>query len=73
VINRAQEILAQFETELGQGRQKGEPSPQQLRLFIERHPLLDELETLDLDALSPLEALNRLYEWKQRYAREAGV
>jgi len=72
VINRAQEILAQFETELGQGRQKGEPSPQQLRLFIERHPLLDELEALDLDALSPLEALNLLYEWKQRYAREAG-
>ena len=30
------------------------------------HPLIDELIALDVDSLSPLEALNKLYEIKQR-------
>ncbi|HEX9705913.1 MAG TPA: DNA mismatch repair protein MutS [Gemmatimonadales bacterium] len=30
------------------------------------HPLVQELERLDVDALSPLEALNRLAAWKDR-------
>jgi hypothetical protein len=29
-------------------------------------PLLAELDTLDVNALSPLEALNRLAEWQRR-------
>src|SRR2546427_28627 len=33
---------------------------------IEPHPPLVELERLDVNALSPLEALNRLAAWKQR-------
>jgi DNA mismatch repair protein MutS len=67
VINRAQEILAQFENEKESTAELASSSSQQLRLFPERNPLLDELKTLDLDALSPLEALNYLYEWKQRF------
>jgi len=40
---------------------------QQLSLFgPETHPLVDEVKTLDVDSLSPLEALNKLYELKQR-------
>lgn len=67
VINRAQEILAQFETESeGSGGGRADAA-HQLRLFPERNPLIEELKTLDLDALSPLEALNHLYEWKQRF------
>lgn len=68
VINRAQEILAQFEMEAESPQGKSSGSTQQLRLFPERNPLVDELKDIDLDALSPLEALNRLYEWKQRFA-----
>jgi DNA mismatch repair protein MutS len=41
---------------------------QQLALFPESSPLLDELETLDINSMSPLEAINKLYEWKRRYA-----
>lgn len=67
VINRAQEILAQFENETNSTPGLALSSAQQLKLFPERNPLLDELKTLDLDALSPLEALNHLYEWKQRF------
>ena len=28
---------------------------------------LDELKKLDVNALTPLEAINKLYEWKRRY------
>jgi hypothetical protein len=30
------------------------------------HPLLGELAALDIDALSPLDALNRLAAWQRR-------
>ena len=43
---------------------------QQLSLFLETNPLLEELETLDLNTLSPIEALNRLYEWQKRFLRD---
>jgi DNA mismatch repair protein MutS len=44
------------------------PDAAQLGLFAARapHPLLQELDRLDVDALSPLEALNRLAAWKKR-------
>ena len=45
------------------------PSPDatQLPLFDRSpHPVLSELERLDVDAVSPLEALNRLAAWKRR-------
>lgn len=67
VINRAQEILSQFETETEETTGRRSDAAHQLRLFPERSPLIEELKTLDLDALSPLEALNYLYEWKQRF------
>jgi hypothetical protein len=31
--------------------------------------VLDELEQLDVNALSPLEALNKLFEWKKKAGR----
>jgi len=65
VINRAQEILARLEAE-GAGGGASAPRPSQLPLFAETSPLLRELELLDLNGLSPLEALNLLYEWQQR-------
>jgi DNA mismatch repair protein MutS len=41
--------------------------PRQLALFPETNPLLEELNTLDVNSLSPIEALNKLYEWQKRY------
>jgi DNA mismatch repair protein MutS len=32
-----------------------------------KNPLVQELKKLDMDALTPLEALNKLYEWQQRF------
>lgn len=65
VIVRAQEILVQLEKDNGQKRKA--PEVCQLELFPEkRHPLLDELENLELDGMTPREALKVLYEWKDR-------
>jgi len=45
-------------------------SSQQIALFPDSSPFLDELQALDVNALTPLQALNKLYEWKQRYASQ---
>lgn len=70
VIHRAQEVLAGLEGD--HSRQEGGKSsrikkelPQQLTLFS-RPVLADEIIGLDIDSMSPLEAINKLYELKQR-------
>jgi len=35
-------------------------------MFASESPVLDELKSLDVDALSPLEALTKLYELKKK-------
>ncbi|MBE9479924.1 MAG: DNA mismatch repair protein MutS, partial [Chloroflexi bacterium] len=70
VINRAQEILAQFEAASDQTSDDPQVATKQLHLFSEADPLLEEIRALDLNSISPLEALNRLYEWQQRFGRE---
>ncbi|HAR34783.1 MAG TPA: DNA mismatch repair protein MutS [Desulfobacter sp.] len=72
VINRAQEVLAELEAGNGKlpkvaektGRKSG-PLPQ-LPLFGQKPPLLAELEKIDIDSLTPLEALNKLYELQKK-------
>jgi DNA mismatch repair protein MutS len=72
VINRAQEILSLLETESREMRTRKGIMVQQLSFFPETNPLLEDLQNLEIDALSPLEALNKLYEWQQllRKSRE---
>jgi DNA mismatch repair protein MutS len=67
VINRAQEILRDLEKSAGRAAHADEAGARQMALFPEVNPLLQELEGLDLASLTPLEALNRLYEWQRRY------
>ncbi|HNU05024.1 MAG TPA: DNA mismatch repair protein MutS, partial [Anaerolineae bacterium] len=68
IIHRAGEILADLEasgdspTRLGPADQAGGPAVVQLSLFGGTHPAVDALKKLDINALSPLEALNKLYE-----------
>ncbi len=72
VIHRANEILLELEEHAPTTAVKPSRlnSVQQMALFPESSPLLDELETLDVNSMSPLEAINKLYEWKRRYADE---
>ncbi len=67
IIHRADEILKHLEASSGRAVKINPHTPQQLNLFPETNPLIDELKNLDLNSLSPLEALNRLYEWKKRF------
>jgi len=67
VIQRADEILKQLEASSGRAVKIDPHMPQQMQLFPETNPLLDELKKIDLNTLSPLEALNRLYEWQKRF------
>jgi len=67
VVQRAQEILHQLEASSGKAVKLNPSSPRQLALFPETNPLLDELKALDMNTVSPIEALNKLYEWQRRY------
>jgi DNA mismatch repair protein MutS len=77
VVHRAREVLEELEGDshralakgLPKGRRAKEVAPQQLLLFRQKSPLLEELEKLDIDSLTPLEALTKLYELQQK-ARE---
>ncbi len=72
VIQRAQEILQELEASSGKAIRLNPQSPQQLALFPETNPLLEELRALDINSMTPIEALNRLYEWQKRYAPPGG-
>ncbi|MFZ3079717.1 MAG: DNA mismatch repair protein MutS, partial [Bellilinea sp.] len=69
VVQRASEILRQLEASSGKAVRIDPNLPEQLVLFPETNPILDELNELDINALSPIEALNRLYEWQRKYIR----
>ncbi len=74
VIQRAEELLATLESPDGRAKKPEPDSRKQLALFPLASPLLDELRQLDVNALSPLQALQRLYDWQQRFSdREPGV
>ena len=67
VIQRANEILQQLETSSGATLERKESSKQQMTLFPENNPLLDAIKDLDINSLSPIEALNLLYDWKRKF------
>jgi DNA mismatch repair protein MutS len=76
VINRAQEILRQLEREGTKAvdsrphdRGRAGPPAQQLSLFsTEPHPALLALREIDVNNLTPLEAISLLYELQKKAA-----
>jgi len=83
VNERAKAILSQLEDEhlRGDGRPRIEVAGEaagtrkkrgqiQLTLFgYEEHPVLDKLRALDVDNLTPMEALQRVTEWREELRR----
>jgi len=67
VISRANEILKQLEASSGTTLPELKEEKDQLRLFPENNPLMDAFKSLDLESLTPIQALNKLYEWKQSF------
>ena len=64
LIERAKEILARLEASSGRVIPAAQVSAQQLSLFSTTNPIIEELTNLELDTLSPLAALGKLYEWQ---------
>jgi DNA mismatch repair protein MutS len=52
------------------GRRPKEVMPQQLPLLGQKSPLLAELEKLDIDSLTPFEAITKLYELQKKAKEE---
>jgi len=76
VVERAWQVLALLEAGHHVAHRAPPPPPDasQLALFGPSgapHPLLAELDRLDVNALSPLDALNRLAQWKRQLAEES--
>jgi DNA mismatch repair protein MutS len=67
VIQRANEILEQLEASAGKAVKINPMAAQQMALFPQTNPMLDELKELDVNSLSPIEALNKIYEWQRKY------
>ncbi len=66
IIDRAEEILGELE---GQSAHADKPRPQMLQLSFmpANDPLREALRRLDVPGLTPLDALNLLFEWQRRY------
>jgi len=66
VIVRAREVLAELE---GRASQRSRARPReaslQIPLFSEESVLVEEVRGLDLDSMSPLDAITKLYELKR--------
>ena len=71
VLQRAGEILKQLESSSGKAVYSVPEMTRQLTLFPQTNPLLDELKAIDANTLSPIEALNKLYEWKNRFLSDS--
>jgi DNA mismatch repair protein MutS len=65
VIHRAEELLAQLES--GEFR-PGTPAPETYQpvLFAQEHPVVEALQELDVSTMTPLEAINTLYELQRQ-------
>jgi DNA mismatch repair protein MutS len=74
VIERARVVLGELEDEGGSvrealvsARERARPGPKQKELFAPpKDPVLEELDRLDVDSLTPLQALQLLAKWKAR-------
>ena len=69
VITRANQMMQEMEAASGTQHRYSPITPQQVALFPETNPLVEQLKTLDINSISPIEAINTLYEWKKKYTQ----
>lgn len=70
VIQRAGEIMLQLEASSGKAMKINPSAPRQLALFPDTNPLIDELKSIDLNSITPIEAMTRLYDWQRRFVEK---
>jgi DNA mismatch repair protein MutS len=67
VIKRAYELLKIYESQAKDDHPSSTAPHAQIPLFVPQDPLFENLKNLELNNLSPIDALNKLYEWKSKY------
>lgn len=67
IIQRATEILNKLEATSGKATDNETFPAQQLALFPDTNPLIEDFKRLDINTLTPIEALNILYKWQKIY------
>lgn len=85
VTERARKILTVLESENSEATQiiegkkqnpRSAKEPAQASLFdwaaAQNHPVIEELKTLPLEGMTPLQALNKIFEWKDRLDSPGG-
>ncbi|MBN1692374.1 MAG: DNA mismatch repair protein MutS [Dehalococcoidales bacterium] len=72
VLHRAREVLSELETDGRSASPKKKPQEPaaQMPLFGGKSELEKEIEKLDINGMTPLEALNKLYELKKKAGGE---
>ncbi len=78
VVHRAEEVLAGLEgskqrQKLPKAIRPKKELTQQLPLFGDSSPLIEEISQLDIDSMSPLEAITKLYELKHKAKEASGL
>ena len=69
VIHRAETVLSQLESgEFRPGTE--EPETFQPVLIAQEDPIIEELKQLDINSLTPLDAMTKLYEWQKALHRK---
>jgi DNA mismatch repair protein MutS len=66
VIHRAEEILDRLERASRSPLAPSRIIVQQLPLFTQKDPVIEELKKLDVTTMTPLEAINKLYELQKK-------
>jgi DNA mismatch repair protein MutS len=65
VLVRAEEILHALES----GSVASEQAAKPVRKVAESNPLADELRAMDIESMSPMDAMNKLWEWKKKIGK----
>jgi len=68
VIASAKTVLQRMESEIERERGDKESGEKKVvvKTEVREHPLIEELKTLNVEQISPIEALNLLYEMKKK-------
>jgi DNA mismatch repair protein MutS len=70
VITSARQVLQRMEREAvraGSGAQERAPEPLvEKEIVVQEHPVLEELKTINIEQISPIEALNLLHEVQKK-------
>ncbi len=70
VVHRAETLLAQLES--GEFRPgTAAPEPFQPLLIAKEHPIVEELRQMDVNNLTPIDAMTKIYEWQKQVQGQA--